>query len=75
MEALDALAQVGPRRFEQQVHVVIHQAVGEAEPALAPTDPGQQIEVDVPVEIVDVDVLPAVTPGEDVKDATGDLLP
>ena len=73
VQPLHAGAEVGERRLDQEVDVVVHQAEGETVPALPHDHAGQQVEVRAAIGVVQVDELAAVTAGEDVVHAACQL--
>jgi hypothetical protein len=60
-------------RLDEQVHVVAHQAVRKAPPALPLDDLSQQPEVRVPIDVIDVDRLLPDTARKDVHEGAGEL--
>ena len=51
-----------PRRFKEEMIVIVHQAVGMAEPSIAIDDMGEQGETLRPVAVVHHNVLPGICP-------------
>ena len=66
-------ARFGSGRLHEQVHVVLHQAVREAPPAVAHDDLLQQQQVGVPIVVVDVDRVLADAASEHMHDGAGEL--
>ncbi len=62
--------QVRLRGLNQQVVVVVHQAVGMAEPPIAGDDLAEGLEKDLATRVVPEDLLPGVPPGGEMIDRT-----
>jgi hypothetical protein len=61
------------RRLDEEMIVVVHQALGVAEPAVAIDDMGQEGEPLGPIAVIVHDVLPGIAPTGDVVDGAGEF--
>jgi len=74
IEPLHARGQICPRRLENQVVVVRHQAVAEPAPSSRSRELVDKEEKPEVVILIEKDLLASVAPTRDVKDAVGDLM-
>jgi hypothetical protein len=73
VEPLHPAREIRVRGLDQQVHVVVHQAIAEAAPLVAVDHAAQEGQVGAAVAIVDEDQLPAVATRIHVVEPTRDL--
>jgi len=71
VEALHSGREVAPRRAEDEVVVVVHQAVGVAEPAEADDHEAQHVQEVAPVDVPTEDRLPVDATRHDVVERVG----
>ena len=68
VELPHAQRQIGLRRFNEEMVVIVHQAVGMAAPAVAIDHMGEEGEPLRPITVVRHDVLPGIPPTGDMVD-------
>jgi hypothetical protein len=73
IELAHAEREIGLRRFNEQMIVVIHQTVGVAKPPVPIDDVGQQRQPLRPITVIVHDVLPGIAPTRDVVDGSGEF--
>src|SRR5687768_2802258 len=74
VEPLHPSAEVRLWRLDQEMHVVVHQAVGQTAPSRSSASPSEQVEVDPPIAVVSIDHLLVVAARVDVVDPARDFL-
>lgn len=73
VELPHAQREIRLRRFDEEMIVIVHQAVGMAQPAVAIDDVGQNREPLGAVAVVGHDILPGIAPAGDMVDGAGYL--
>ena len=73
IELTHAEGEVRLRRFNEKMIVIIHQAIGVAEPAKAVDDMGEEEDKLRPIAVVHHDILAGIPPTGDMIDSSGEL--
>ena len=67
-QPLHAGAQIAPRRFHNEMKMVIHEAIGVNLPPSPPAGPGQQLKEELPIGVMSKDCFAPVTTAKHVID-------